>query len=203
MKSKKWLAILLCFGVFAMFAMGSTSDTSDSSDKTKESVSQDMEDAKKDLEKSIDDIGDSFNKSVDEAVDNAADEISNEVANSVQDALSNVTGTPSAYSSYEEIYNTYSQKMTELTPTLIDELNAEATTNTAGIEGLATIHNTKLEQLATLETEGVNEMANFLYSTGGTTTDEYTDWGNKLYEIYEQEALKLSDAYTAACASVN
>ena len=46
-------------------------------------------------------------------------------------------------------------------------------------------------------------MANFLYSTGGTTTDEYTDWGNKLYEIYEQEALKLSDAYTAACASIN
>ena len=60
---------------------------------------------------------------------------------------------------YQSIYDTYSQKLRDATPGLIDEYYSEAQYNTKGLEGLAEIANAKVETLAEIANEGVGQMA--------------------------------------------
>lgn len=99
------------------------------------------------------------------------------------------------YSSYQEILDDYTIKLQEATPGLIEEYNAEAAENTAGLEGLATICNDKVSELAAISMEGIQKMADIYLRTGDGTSDEYSEWGNKLQDVYLAEAAKIQEAY--------
>ena len=96
---------------------------------------------------------------------------------------------------YQSIYDTYSQKLRDATPGLIDEYYSEAQTNTDGLEGLAEIANAKVEKLAEIANEGVSEMATYYYAHGSGKYSEYEDWAGKLYDVYMEEGQKVYDAY--------
>ena len=53
----------------------------------------------------------------------------------------------------------------------------------------------KVQQLADISMEGVNEMASFMYKAGSGKYSEYEEWADKLYKVYEEEAGKITDAY--------
>ena len=80
----------------------------------------------------------------------------------------------------------------------MQEYNAEAAENTAGIEGLAEISAAKIEKLAEIETEGTEKMAAYMMTKGSGNYSEYEEWAGKLYEVYEAEATKITDAYMAS-----
>lgn len=100
--------------------------------------------------------------------------------------------------SYEEIYNEYAKKLTDATPGLINEYNTEASANTNGLDGLASISNAKVEKLAQIETEGTEKMAQFMYIRGSGKYDEYQNWAGKLYEVYDTEAKKIYAVYMSS-----
>ena len=99
------------------------------------------------------------------------------------------------YTSYQEVLDVYTVKLQEATPGLIEEYNAEATENTGGLEGLATICNEKVSALAEISMEGIQEMANIYLHVGDGTDDEYQEWSGKLQDVYLTEAAKIQEAY--------
>lgn len=99
------------------------------------------------------------------------------------------------YTSYQEVLDAYTVKLQEATPGLIEEYNAEATENTGGLEGLATICNEKVSALAEISMEGIQEMANIYLHVGDGTDDEYQEWSGKLQDVYLTEAAKIQEAY--------
>lgn len=101
-------------------------------------------------------------------------------------------------SSYEDIYNEYSKKITDASPKLIEEYKKEAASNTNGIEGLAEIANSKVEQLAELDAEGTEAMVQFMYTKGAGNYEDYEAWATKLYEVYNTEATKIYNEYMAS-----
>ena len=107
----------------------------------------------------------------------------------------------SSFSSYDEIYETYAQKLREATPGLIEEYEAEAAENTGGVEGLAEIANQKVEELAEITTEGTGEMASFMMTNGLGNYEEYEEWAEELYDVYEDEAEKITNAYLDSASS--
>lgn len=96
---------------------------------------------------------------------------------------------------YQTILDEYTEKLENATPALIDEYNAEAATNTEGLEGLATISNAKITKLAEISMEGVSEMAGIYLKTGSGKNSEYEEWAGKLQNIYMTEAEKIIQAY--------
>lgn len=99
------------------------------------------------------------------------------------------------YTSYQEVLDAYTVKLQEATPGLIEEYNAEATENTGGLEGLATICNEKVSALAEISMEGIQEMANIYLHVGDGTDNEYQEWSGKLQDVYLTEAAKIQEAY--------
>jgi len=99
---------------------------------------------------------------------------------------------------YEDIYNEYTQKLQDATPGLIDEYNQEAAANTDGMTGLATICNKKISELAKINTEGTKKMAQLMYTSGNGSYQDYEDWAMKLSDVYTTEAQKITDAYTSS-----
>ena len=117
----------------------------------------------------------------------------------VEEEKSNYTPSNSSvivkYSSYEEIYNEYAQKIRNATPKLISEYNEEAKENQNGINGLANLCNKKISALAQISNEGVEEMAEFYYKKGNGKYSEYQDWSMELMDVYQDEAQKITNAY--------
>ncbi|MEG0252393.1 MAG: hypothetical protein RR625_07170, partial [Christensenellaceae bacterium] len=74
---------------------------------------------------------------------------------------------------YQTVLDEYTEKLENATPALIDEYNAEAATNTEGLEGLATISNAKVAELAEISMEGVGKMASIYLETGSGKSSEY------------------------------
>ncbi len=101
----------------------------------------------------------------------------------------------SKYSSYDDIYKEYKQKIIAATPALVEEYKREAASNSDGLEGLATICNNKVSELAEINNEGVSEMADFMLKNGSGNYSEYEDWAGKLMDVYMEEAQKIQDAY--------
>ncbi len=99
------------------------------------------------------------------------------------------------YSSYEDIYNEYKQKIIDATPGLVEEYNNEAASNNAGLEGLDEICNNKIAELAEISNEGVSEMADFMLKNGNGSYSDYEDWSGKLMQVYMDESGKITDAY--------
>ena len=96
------------------------------------------------------------------------------------------------------ILDEYSKKITDATPGLIDEYNAEATSNAYGLEGLATISNSKVSKLAEISTEGMSKMAEVMMSNGSGKQDTYNEFSKKMTDVYTTEAAKITEAYTSS-----
>lgn len=123
------------------------------------------------------------------ATDNASSsEQSSEPEESIQESYVD-------YGTYQEILDAYTAKLQEATPGLIEEYNAEAAENTGGLEGLATICNDKVSDLAAISMEGVQKMADIYLHTGDGTSDEYSEWSTKLQDVYLAEAAKIQEVY--------
>lgn len=99
---------------------------------------------------------------------------------------------------YQDVLDEYSKKITDATTSLIEEYNNEAAANQDGLEGLAELCNEKIEKLAEIETEGVTEMAELMYTAGSGSYEEYEEWAEKLYAVYEEQAALIQDAYMAS-----
>ena len=97
--------------------------------------------------------------------------------------------------SYEDILEEYSKKLREATPGLIEEYNEEAKSNQGGLQGLATLCNNKVSELAKISVEGTQEMAKLYYKQGSGKYEEYSEWAGKLQEVYMEEASKIQEAY--------
>ena len=96
---------------------------------------------------------------------------------------------------YQTILNEYSQKLKSRTPSLITEYKNEASKNTNGLNGLATICNNKVSILAEISTEGIGKMADIYYKYGNGKYSEYEEWAGKLQDVYMSEAEKIQDVY--------
>lgn len=97
--------------------------------------------------------------------------------------------------SYESIYEEYAQKLRDTTPLLIEEYKMEAAGNDGGLEGLATLCNQKIESLAKISNDGAQEMAKYMMFHGSGKYEEYESWSTKLYDVYMEEAQKITDTY--------
>lgn len=98
-------------------------------------------------------------------------------------------------SKYQSILNEYSTKLKNKTPLLIAEYKNEASKNTNGLNGLATICNNKVSILARISNEGIGKMANIYYKYGSGKYSEYENWAGKLQDVYMKEAGKIQDVY--------
>lgn len=105
------------------------------------------------------------------------------------------TTSSSGKKTYQSILDDYTQKIEEATPRLIEEYYEEAALNTNGLEGLATLSNDKVLELADICTDGVEEMAEVMWYTGSGSYSEYEEWAAKLYDVYMDEAGKITEAY--------
>ena len=140
-----------------------------------------------------------------------SEEFQNAITQSVQQQVPGITGTTgstntlpgipkSSYDSYSSIYTDYAQRLTNATPGLIAEYKQEAASNTNGIVGLAEISNAKIQKLAMISNEGVEQMANYMYTQGSGSYDDYQDWAMQLNEVYMTEAQKITDVYMSSAA---
>ena len=99
--------------------------------------------------------------------------------------------------SYEEIYSSYSEKITSLTSSLIEELKSEG--KGKDTDALAALANEKVNKLAEISIEGTQQMAMHMLSKT-STSDEYTDWATKLNNVYLEEVQKILDVYVSLAA---
>lgn len=100
-----------------------------------------------------------------------------------------------AENTYQGILDSYAAKLKSATPILLEEYRIEASSNTNGLNGLAELHNKKLEILAQIEGNGISKMAELWLNYGSGSYDEYLNWGNKLFDVYIAEGEILFDAY--------
>ncbi|WP_419155193.1 hypothetical protein [Weissella minor] len=122
------------------------------------------------------------------------------VSNSGSDSAkeTNSSTTKKQADSYESIYDDYSEKLKAETPKLIKEYDDESKDNQDGVDGLAKISNSKVEDLAKINAEGVKKMAKYMLKHGsgkGDSKEEYEDWAEKLTAVYSDEGQKITDHY--------
>ncbi|EKK5890003.1 LysM peptidoglycan-binding domain-containing protein [Enterococcus faecalis] len=102
-------------------------------------------------------------------------------------------------STYSQILETYTQKLTTTTPILIEELRNEGEPIKGNVSALAEVLNSKIVKLADISNTGISEMASIQLSN----KDDYSlyeSWANKLTDVYTAEANKLTDLYTKLAA---
>ena len=102
-------------------------------------------------------------------------------------------------STYSQILETYTQKLTTTTPILIEELRNEGEPIKGNVSALAEVLNSKIGKLADISNTGISEMASIQLSN----KDDYSlyeSWANKLTDVYTAEANKLTDLYTELAA---
>lgn len=109
-----------------------------------------------------------------------------------------VTETASAdESSYQSIYDEYTQKLKDAAPALVKEYNDEAAAKAGDINALATLSNAKITKLAEICNEGVEKMAS-LKLKNGDSNDTYMDWAGKLQNVYTEQGQLITNAYMAS-----
>ena len=143
-----------------------------------------------------------------------SEEFQNAIEQSIQQQVPSITGITgstgstntlpgipkSSYDSYSSIYTDYAQRLTNATPGLIAEYKQEAASNTNGIVGLAEISNAKIQKLALISNEGVEQMANYMFTQGSGSYDDYQNWAMQLNQVYMTEAQKITDVYMSSAA---
>lgn len=104
------------------------------------------------------------------------------------------------YNSYQSILDTYTKRLQEASPKLVDEYNNEYPALNGDINALAELSNKKVEKLAEISNDGTSEMAK-LQLAGESEYSVYEEWAGKLIDVYTQEAQKIMDAYLASAGS--
>ena len=99
----------------------------------------------------------------------------------------------SSVSSYSSILDTYTKKMQDTVPQLVNEYNSESS-GISDINELAELCNKKVGDLAEICNEGVGKMADLMYSNGDSY-DTYEGWAQKLMNNYNDIAQDIMDAY--------
>ncbi len=94
-------------------------------------------------------------------------------------------------SGYEDIFNTYEQKLKDKTQTLLEDYKNESAG--ADINTKADLVMKKVEMLAELSNEGVEKMASYMFSHGDA--DGYEKWAGKLYDVYSEQSEILMNEY--------
>ena len=104
-----------------------------------------------------------------------------------------------AYSAYEEVYNSYSDKMYKEYIALAEEMENEATSGKS-LEELSDSYTKKMETLSTLSQEAVEALAK-VSSTLPATLADYTDWSSLLENEYIQYGTNLETIYTSGASN--
>jgi hypothetical protein len=100
-------------------------------------------------------------------------------------------------SSYQSIYDEYTQKLKDAAPALVKEYNDEATSKAGDINALAALSNEKITKLAEICNEGVEKMA-ALKLSNGDSDDTYMEWAGKLQDVYTEQGQLITNAYMAS-----
>ena len=112
-----------------------------------------------------------------------------------QESTKKVSNDESAEAQYQSVLDEYSAKLKEASPILVAEYNAEYPNNQNGLEGLASLSNSKIEKLAEISNDGISKMAEIHLKAGGGSYEEYEQWATKLTDIYTKEAEQITNAY--------
>jgi hypothetical protein len=88
----------------------------------------------------------------------------------------------------QNILDTYSKKLRNMTPQLIEEINKESKTR-----DISELINEKIIVLAEIANMGIQEMAEVALTQEIYDTDIYYNYANKLLDVYQIEAAKLWD----------
>lgn len=96
--------------------------------------------------------------------------------------------------SYEDIYNTYKKKIEKKTPQLVKEYKEKSAGYGTDINKCAELSTKLIEQLAAIETEGTEKMAELYTQIGGEYSD-YQDWATELYNVYQDCSTEITNAY--------
>lgn len=123
-----------------------------------------------------------------EDLDDLKDDLSGKVGN----ILGDLNGKFSE--SYEDIYNEYGQKLLESYEKAKTELQAEIDSG-KGIEDIADKYVEKGMELAQINLDGLQQMVN-LTAINPLTSDQYTEWGTKLDDLYTKYMKELSEQYS-------
>ncbi|MGG5357790.1 MULTISPECIES: LysM peptidoglycan-binding domain-containing protein [unclassified Enterococcus] len=93
----------------------------------------------------------------------------------------------------QSILTTYSEKITQKTPELIDEYHAEIQENQNGLAGLSTIANQKANALHAVANEGIQKMQELYHNAGSLETVDLGSWTSQLSEKYTEQVARISD----------
>ncbi|MGN8981787.1 LysM peptidoglycan-binding domain-containing protein [Enterococcus villorum] len=102
----------------------------------------------------------------------------------------------------QSILTTYTQKIKEQTPRLIEEYQAEIQNNQNGVTGLSAIANQKARELQAISDEGINQLQK-KYQTAETKDGiDLSTWVNQLSANYTEHVAQISDIYLRTSASL-
>lgn len=132
----------------------------------------------------------------DGVIDSEAEKAVETEASNDDKAQENVVSSEEMVAHYEEIFQEYSDKLTELTPVLVEEFNAEAEANEGGIEGLTEIFDAKIDRLSEIYIKGTEAMTNYMYEVKSDDSGLYLEWTQKLSGVFMEESQKITDEYT-------
>ncbi len=111
-------------------------------------------------------------------------------------AESSETESPISYSTYEDIYNDYSKKLTDTGSKLLEEYRIEAAFSTNGVEGRREIARSKASAIVDLYWEGINRMRDFHNSIEENDNAKLNTLEDKLWDIADAQQEKIADAFT-------
>lgn len=96
--------------------------------------------------------------------------------------------------SYKSIVSDYTKQMEEAGPQLLQEYKDEAAElDATDMTGRAELATAKVMELANIHTEGTKQLAQLKDENGDS--EEYEDAVDDLYDIYEDQAQAIYDAY--------
>ena len=95
---------------------------------------------------------------------------------------------------YESLYEEYCQKITDTSPIILQEFMDEAEPIKDDSQALSRLYNDKMEKFAKIPAECSVKMGGVMISN----KDDFNtckEWTDKIFEFYQKEVNKLSDAY--------
>ena len=101
---------------------------------------------------------------------------------------------PAEEVTYQSILDEYTAKIEEAAPKLAEEFKTEAASKKGDVAALAELSTAKMEKLAEISVEGVEKMAALMLKNGDSQ-ETYTEWANKLNDVYMKQSEIITNAY--------
>ncbi|MEY8445928.1 LysM peptidoglycan-binding domain-containing protein [Enterococcus ratti] len=102
----------------------------------------------------------------------------------------------------QNILTTYTKKIEEQTPRLIEEYQAEIQNNQNGVAGLSTIANQKARDLQVISDEGIDQLKAKYQAAQTKENVDLGAWIDQLSAKYTEQVAKISDIYLRTSASL-